>query len=76
MSEQVLTGTPVDPKDPQPGDLVFQQNTYHWGLSHAGVSIGNGQFINGEDEGTGAANGGLWDNYWGPRFLTARRIGG
>jgi cell wall-associated NlpC family hydrolase len=76
MSEQVLAGTPVDPSDLQPGDLVFQQNTYQWGLSHAGIYIGNGQFINAENEGTGVAISDLWDNYWGPRFLTARRISG
>jgi cell wall-associated NlpC family hydrolase len=76
MSDQVLAGTPVDPSDLQPGDLVFQQNTYQWGLSHAGIYIGNGQFINAENEGTGVAISDLWDNYWGPRFLTARRISG
>jgi len=76
MSAQVLAGSPVDPSDLQPGDLVFQQNTYQWGLSHAGIYIGNGQFINAENEGTGVTISDLWDNYWGPRFLTARRITG
>ncbi len=75
MGDQVLQGTPVDPNDLQPGDLVFQQNTYQWGLSHAGIYIGNGQFINAENESTGVAIADLWDNYWGPRFFTARRIG-
>jgi hypothetical protein len=76
MSDQVLTGTLVNPDDLQPGDLVFQQNTYQWGLSHAGIYIGNGQFINAGDESTGVTISDLWDNYWGPRFLTARRITG
>ena len=76
MSDQVLAGIPVSPNDLQPGDLVFQQNTYQWGLSHAGIYIGNGQFINAGDESTGVTISDLWDNYWGPRFLTARRITG
>lgn len=74
MSDQVLQGTPVDRNHLRPGDLVFQQNTYKWGLSHAGIYIGNGQFVNAENESVGVAIADLWDNYWGPRFLLARRI--
>lgn len=76
MSDQVLQGTPADPNDLRPGDIVFQQNTYQFGLSHAGIYIGNGQFVNAENESTGVTISDLWDNYWGPRFLTARRITG
>jgi cell wall-associated NlpC family hydrolase len=76
MGDQVLAGIPVGPNDLQPGDLVFQQNTYQWGLSHAGIYIGNGQFINAGNESTGVTISDLWDNYWGQRFLTARRITG
>ncbi len=74
MSDQTLQGIPVDRNDLQPGDLVFQQNTYQFGLSHAGIYIGNGQFVNAENESTGVTISDLWDNYWGPRFLMARRI--
>ena len=74
MSGQASMGTQVDPSDLQPGDLVFQQNTYQWGLSHAGIYIGNGQFISAENESTGVAIANLWDSYWGPRFYTARRL--
>ena len=74
MEEQTLQGTPIDRNDLRPGDLVFQQNTYQWGLSHAGIYIGNGQFVNAENESVGVTIADLWDNYWGPRFLTARRI--
>ena len=71
---QATSGTYVDAKNLQPGDLVFFQNTYQWGLSHAGIYIGNGQFISAENESTGVAVANMWDSYWGSRFYTARRI--
>ncbi|MFI8707051.1 NlpC/P60 family protein [Bacillus sp. NPDC077411] len=37
--------------DPQPGDLVFFQNTYKAGPSHIGVYAGNGQMIHAGDKG-------------------------
>lgn len=76
MDGQVSSGTYVDPDNLQPGDLVFQQNTYQWGLSHVGIYIGDGKFINAANEGTGVVVSNLWDSYWGPRYYTARRIGG
>jgi cell wall-associated NlpC family hydrolase len=75
MDGQVSSGTYVDANALQPGDLVFQQNTYQWGLSHVGIYIGNGQFINAANESTGVTISSLWDSYWGPRYCTARRIG-
>ncbi|MDI3339580.1 MAG: NlpC/P60 family protein [Sphaerobacter sp.] len=75
MEAQVAAGQYVDPNELQPGDLVFQQNTYRWGLSHVGIYIGNGKFIHAADESTGVIISNLWDSYWGPRYYTARRIG-
>lgn len=74
MTEQVVQGTPVSRNDLRPGDLIYLQNTYKWGLSHAGIYIGNGQFVNAENPSVGVVIADLWDNYWGPRFLMARRI--
>jgi cell wall-associated NlpC family hydrolase len=74
MEAQVNQGSFVPSDQLQPGDLVFQQNTYQWGLSHAGIYIGNGQFIHAATPGTGVIISDLWDSYWGPRYYTARRI--
>jgi cell wall-associated NlpC family hydrolase/SH3-like domain-containing protein len=74
MEAQVNQGTFVPSDQLQPGDIVFQQNTYQWGLSHAGIYIGNGQFIHASTPGTGVIISDLWDSYWGPRYYTARRI--
>jgi cell wall-associated NlpC family hydrolase len=74
MEGQVNQGSFVPSDQLQPGDLVFQQNTYQWGLSHAGIYIGNGQFIHAATPGSGVVISNLWDSYWGPRYYTARRI--
>ncbi|HET9016885.1 MAG TPA: LysM peptidoglycan-binding domain-containing protein, partial [Thermomicrobiaceae bacterium] len=76
MASQVASGSYVSANNLQPGDIVFFQNTYQPGLSHDGIYIGNGQFISAENPSVGVAVSGVWDSYWGPRFYTARRIGG
>ncbi len=75
MDGQVASGSYVDPNDLRPGDIVFQQNTYQWGLSHVGIYIGDGQMVNAANESTGVTINNIWDSYWGPRYYTARRIG-
>jgi cell wall-associated NlpC family hydrolase len=62
MESQVNQGTYVPSDQLQPGDLVFQQNTYQWGLSHAGIYIGDGQFIHAATPGTGVVISNLWDS--------------
>jgi cell wall-associated NlpC family hydrolase len=74
MESQVVQGVHVPSDQLQPGDLVYQQNTYQWGLSHAGIYIGNGKFIHASTPTSGVIVSDLWDSYWGQRFYTARRI--
>jgi cell wall-associated NlpC family hydrolase len=71
---QWAAGVPVAPGDLQPGDLVFQKNTYRWGLSHVGIYIGGGKMINAQSERVGVKIQDIWDGYWGPRYYGARRI--
>jgi N-acetylmuramoyl-L-alanine amidase len=50
---QINYGTPISRGSIQPGDLIFFQNTYTWGLSHVGIYIGGGKFVHAENESTG-----------------------
>ncbi len=70
---QVQSGPRVRPSDLEPGDLVFFQNTYKPGLSHSGVYIGGGRFINAVDERSGVTVSSMNDSYWGPRYFGASR---
>ncbi|GBD19635.1 Gamma-DL-glutamyl hydrolase [bacterium HR28] len=75
LEAQAVSGVYVDPEHLQPGDLVFFQNTYKWGLSHVGIYLGNGRFIHAENYATGVTISDLWGDYYGPRYYTARRVG-
>lgn len=75
LNIQVVTGSYVTPESLAPGDLVFFQNTYAWGLSHVGIYIGDGRFVHAASERVGIVVSDLWDSYWGPRYYTARRLG-
>ncbi|GGE82556.1 NlpC/P60 family protein [Priestia taiwanensis] len=52
---------------PQPGDLVFFQNTYKKGPSHIGVYIGNNQMVHAGDKGIAVSN--LSSSYNKKHFL-------
>jgi cell wall-associated NlpC family hydrolase len=58
--------------NPQPGDLVFF-NTSGSGVSHAGIYLGNNQFIH-SGSSTGVAVASMNSSYWGPRYLGAGRV--
>lgn len=58
--------------NPQPGDLVFFNDTYKKGLSHMGIYLGNGKFIHAGSK--GIAIGNVNDNYWKPKFDSYKRL--
>ena len=56
---------------PQPGDLVFFQNTYRPGISHVGIYIGNNQFVH--SGGQKAEVKSLSDSYWKTKIHSFKR---
>lgn len=69
---QFASGRPVSTERLQPGDLVFFE-TYEPGPSHVGIYIGNSQFISATSS-RGVAVADLFGQYWGERYLGARRV--
>lgn len=68
-SAMFKVGTKVT--DLHPGDLVFF-NTSGSGVSHVGIYIGNSKFISATSK--GVKIDGLYDSYWGPKYLGAKRV--
>ncbi|HUG13644.1 MAG TPA: SH3 domain-containing C40 family peptidase [Thermomicrobiales bacterium] len=74
MEDQISLGSWVAPENLLPGDVIYFQNTYQWGVSHVGFYVGDGQFISASGEHMAVGVSSLHDPYWSARYLTARRI--
>ena len=68
-------GAWVDYGNWQPGDIIFFQNTYRAGISHAAIYIGDGQIVHAENEGSGVTIDSIYSDYYGSRYWGAVRIG-
>lgn len=66
-------GARVEPKDLQPGDLVFY-NTLRRGFSHVGIYLGDNRFIHSPARGGEVRIESMDLQYWKKRFNGARRI--
>ncbi len=70
---QYYGGAHVSRANLRPGDLVFFANTYQRGISHAGIYVGNGKFINAANESTGVTISSLNSGYWSAHYYGATR---
>ena len=70
--EQYRLGSAVARAELVPGDLVFF-STYEPGVSHAGIYVGNNQFISATSS-NGIHVDGLNSEYWGSHYIGAKRI--
>lgn len=66
-------GAHVDPKDLQPGDLVFYR-TLKRSFSHVGIYLGDNKFIHAPSRGEEVRIDDMGETYWKKRFSGARRI--
>ena len=66
-------GEKIEPKDLQPGDLVFY-NTLKRGFSHVGIYLGDNKFIHSPSAGGQVRIESMDMAYWKKRFNGARRM--
>ena len=72
-TDQYYAGTPVARNDLTPGDVVFFDTT--GGISHDGIYIGNGEFVDAPAPGQFVEVDNLYNPYWEATFIGARALG-
>lgn len=74
-ADQAQVGVAVAPPDLQAGDLVFFDTVGRGEVTHIGIYLGEGQFVNANSYKKQVAVDRLQgDPYWAPRLLGARRV--
>ena len=59
----------------EPGDIIFFNNRGRGRVSHAGIYIGDNQFIHSASRRSGGVQvDSLTDRYWGSSFIEAKRV--
>jgi len=71
-AEQAKNGVPVEPADLRPGDILCFSSGYNY-IGHAGIYIGNGQFVHAATSKTGVIVTDL-SGYYSEKGYVARRI--
>ncbi|MDF3931724.1 C40 family peptidase [Pseudomonas citronellolis] len=74
--EMITMDVPLVSKDDlRPGDLIFFNNRGRGRVSHAGIYIGDGQFIHSASRrGGGVRVDNLDDSYWRLSYMEAKRV--
>jgi len=73
VRDQFNTGTPVDRKTLEPGDLIFFTTTEP-GASHVGIAVGGDEFVHAPSTSGVVRVERLSSSYWAPRFIGGRRV--
>ena len=73
-SDQYAQGEAVAREDLQAGDLVFFDTSGSGSVSHVGIYLGEGQFINANSYLEKVALDDLNSSYWTSKYLGARRV--
>jgi cell wall-associated NlpC family hydrolase len=73
LAGMLNSGKRVERDQLRPGDLVFFENTWEWGLSHGGIYIGDGKFVHAESEGIGVVISNLDAGNWSSHFVGGSR---
>ena len=73
-AQQAQIGAVVDLPDLQAGDLLFFDTEGRGTVTHVGIYLGDGEFINANSYGGQVAVNQLSDRYFAQRYLWARRV--
>jgi cell wall-associated NlpC family hydrolase len=73
VRDQFNTGTPVDRKALEPGDLIFFSTT-EAGASHVGIAVGGDAFVHAPSTSGVVRVERFSSSYWAPRFVGGRRV--
>jgi cell wall-associated NlpC family hydrolase len=73
VRDQFKTGTPVDRKTLEPGDLIFFTTTEP-GASHVGIAVGGDEFVHAPSTSGVVRVERFSSSYWAPRFIGVRRV--
>jgi cell wall-associated NlpC family hydrolase len=73
VRDQFNTGTPVDRKALEPGDLIFFTTTEP-GASHVGIAVGGDEFVHAPSTSGVVRVERFSSSYWAPRFIGGRRV--
>ena len=73
-TSQASAGSRLSKSELQPGDLLIFSNTYKAGPSHAGIYLGNGQFVHAANPSKGIRLDSINSGYYNGKFSYGRRV--